>query len=72
MLRIIDARRALILQVAVATLLLTAAILFLWPARYSASAVVMLEPRKNNVTDLSAVLSPTPTDPPRYKIKFRF
>lgn len=63
MMRIIRARRALILRVAAATVILVAAILFLLPTRYSASAVVMLEPRKNNVTDLSAVLSQIPTDP---------
>jgi uncharacterized protein involved in exopolysaccharide biosynthesis/Mrp family chromosome partitioning ATPase len=63
MLRIAKARRATILKVAAGVLLVTAALLFLWPTRYSASAVVMLEPRKNNVTDLSAVLSQMPTDP---------
>lgn len=35
----------------------------LWPSRYSASATVVLEGRKNNITDLSAVLSELPTDP---------
>ncbi|HEY4125956.1 MAG TPA: polysaccharide biosynthesis tyrosine autokinase [Rhizomicrobium sp.] len=63
MARIIRARRTLILRVAAASVVLVAAILFILPTRYSASAVVMLEPRKNNVTDLSAVLSQTPTDP---------
>lgn len=33
------------------------------PSTYSTSAVVMLEPRKNNVTEQSSVLSETPTDP---------
>jgi uncharacterized protein involved in exopolysaccharide biosynthesis/Mrp family chromosome partitioning ATPase len=33
------------------------------PRQYSSSAVVMLDQRKNNVTDLSAVLSQLPTDP---------
>ena len=61
--RIIAARRTLILQVAACLVALTIAILYVLPARYSATAVVMLEPRKNNVTDLSAVLSQTPTDP---------
>lgn len=63
MLRIIDARRTLILRVAAGALLLVVLALLLIPTRYSASAVVMLEPRKNNVTDASAVLSQTPTDP---------
>ncbi len=61
--RIIRSHRSLILRVAAASLVLVAATLFLLPTRYSASAVVMLEPRKNNVTDLSAVLSQIPTDP---------
>jgi len=38
------------------------AVVFL-PSIYSTSAVVMLEPRKNNVTEQSSVLSETPTDP---------
>lgn len=33
------------------------------PSVYTTSAVIMLEPRKNNVTDQSSVLSETPTDP---------
>jgi polysaccharide biosynthesis transport protein len=33
------------------------------PSKYTASAVVMLDPRKNNVAGLSSVLSDTPTDP---------
>jgi uncharacterized protein involved in exopolysaccharide biosynthesis/Mrp family chromosome partitioning ATPase len=36
---------------------------FLLPSIYSTSAVVMLEPRKNNVTQQTSVLSETPTDP---------
>ena len=39
-----------------------AAVLLL-PSIYSTSAVVMLEPRKNNVTEQTSVLSETPTDP---------
>ena len=35
----------------------------LLPTLYSTSASVMLDPRKNNVTDLSSVLSQLPTDP---------
>jgi uncharacterized protein involved in exopolysaccharide biosynthesis/Mrp family chromosome partitioning ATPase len=33
------------------------------PSVYTASAVVMLDPRKNTITGLSSVLSDTPTDP---------
>jgi polysaccharide biosynthesis transport protein len=51
--------RAVVLVV-VGAALLAALIL---PSVYSTSAVVMLEPRKNNVTDQSSVLSETPTDP---------
>lgn len=39
-----------------------AAVLVL-PSMYSATAVVMLDPRKNNVAGLSSVLSDLPTDP---------
>jgi uncharacterized protein involved in exopolysaccharide biosynthesis/Mrp family chromosome partitioning ATPase len=51
--------RAVVLIV-VGAALLAALIL---PSVYTTSAVVMLEPRKNNVTDQSSVLSETPTDP---------
>ena len=61
--RIASARRAVILKVAAAAMAVVVLALLLWPARYTASSVVMLETRKNNVTDLSAVLSQTPTDP---------
>lgn len=50
-------------KVALASLALAVTVLLLLPPRYTASAVVMLEPRKNNVTDISAVLSRMPTDP---------
>ncbi|MGA9796941.1 MAG: polysaccharide biosynthesis tyrosine autokinase [Rhizomicrobium sp.] len=49
---------AMLCTVAVALLVVT-----LWPSKYSASATVVLEGRKNNITDLSAVLSQLPTDP---------
>jgi uncharacterized protein involved in exopolysaccharide biosynthesis len=57
------ARRALILRVAAGALAFTLLVLVVLPARYTASAVVMLEPRRNNVTNASAVLSQMPTDP---------
>jgi len=61
--RIARERQPLILKVAAGTFVAVVLALLLWPARYSASTVVMLETRKNNVTDLSSVLSQTPTDP---------
>lgn len=50
-------------NVCFATVALVLSVLFILPPRYSSSAVVMLEPRKNNVTDQTSVLSDTPTDP---------
>ncbi|HWA31641.1 MAG TPA: exopolysaccharide transport family protein [Rhizomicrobium sp.] len=61
--RIAEGRRTLILRVAAGAMALVVLALLVIPARYSATAVVMLEPRKNNVTDASAVLSQMPTDP---------
>ena len=61
--RIAEGRRALILRVAAGAMALVVLALLVIPTRYSATAVVMLEPRKNNVTDASAVLSQMPTDP---------
>ncbi|MGB8366043.1 MAG: GumC family protein [Rhizomicrobium sp.] len=50
-------------NVTLATIVLVVAVVFALPASYSTSAVVMLEPRRNNVTDQSSVLSEMPTDP---------
>lgn len=63
MVRTVKARRTVFLRAAAGAFVLTVLVLLLLPTRYSASAVVMLETRKNNVTDASAVLSQTPTDP---------
>jgi uncharacterized protein involved in exopolysaccharide biosynthesis len=63
LLRVVRSRARLILGVAAACLALTAIVLMLLPTLYSASAVVMLEQRKNNVADVSSVLSSLPTDP---------
>lgn len=57
------ARRGLILKVALGVLALTALVLFLLPTLYSASALVMLDQRRNNIADASSVLSSLPTDP---------
>jgi polysaccharide biosynthesis transport protein len=56
-------RSRLILTTVLAVLLVVVIVLLVWPSSYSASAVVMLDPRKNNVADMSAVVSELPTDP---------
>ena len=61
-LRVVDERRGLIRNVALCFCALTLLVLFCLPTLYSSSAVVMLEQRKNNVADLSSVLSALPTD----------
>src|SRR6185437_2816787 len=55
-------RARLIFGVATTCVVLTALVLLLLPTLYSASAVVMLDQRKNNVADASSVLSELPTD----------
>jgi uncharacterized protein involved in exopolysaccharide biosynthesis/Mrp family chromosome partitioning ATPase len=61
--RVARERIGLILAVAALVVAATFAVLQVWPTLYTASASVMLDPRKNNITDLSAVLSQLPTDP---------
>ncbi|MBA2590638.1 MAG: polysaccharide biosynthesis tyrosine autokinase [Alphaproteobacteria bacterium] len=61
--RLLDARRTLILKILLATVLCALATALVLPTTYSSSAVVILDPRKNNVTDLSAVLTPLGNDP---------
>ena len=61
-LRVVDERRGLIRNVTLGVGALTLLVLFCLPTLYSSSAVVMLEQRKNNVADLSSVLSALPTD----------
>jgi len=60
---LLNARRVLIVRVALATILFALAIALLLPTLYASSAVVMLDPRKNSITDLSAVLTPQLSDP---------
>jgi uncharacterized protein involved in exopolysaccharide biosynthesis/Mrp family chromosome partitioning ATPase len=60
---VLSARRDLILKVALAVIVAAVLTALMLPRQYSSSAVVMLESRKNNITDLSAVLSQLPTDP---------
>lgn len=61
--RVANARWKLIRNVTLGVLALTLIALFLIPSMYSSSALVLLDPRKNNITELSAVLSDMPTDP---------
>ncbi|HEY4112528.1 MAG TPA: polysaccharide biosynthesis tyrosine autokinase [Rhizomicrobium sp.] len=61
--RILYGRRGFIFAVAVIVVALTAVVLMLLPTLYSASSVVMLDSRKNNVADASSVLTELPTDP---------
>ncbi|HEY4075957.1 MAG TPA: exopolysaccharide transport family protein [Rhizomicrobium sp.] len=63
LIRLIDARRRLILHAALATIFCALVVALMLPTTYSSTAVVMLDTRKNNVTDISAVLSQLPTDP---------
>jgi uncharacterized protein involved in exopolysaccharide biosynthesis/Mrp family chromosome partitioning ATPase len=60
--RLLDARRGLIIRVALATILCAVAIAMVQPTVYSSSAVVILDPRKNNVTETTSVLSPLAPD----------
>jgi succinoglycan biosynthesis transport protein ExoP len=61
--RLLDARRVLILRVALATILCGLVVALVLPTVYASSAVLMLDPRKNNITDLSSVLAPLGNDP---------
>ncbi|MGA7675398.1 MAG: polysaccharide biosynthesis tyrosine autokinase [Rhizomicrobium sp.] len=61
--RVLDERRSLIRNVMLGVSALTLLVLLCLPTLYSSSAVVMLDQRKNNVADLSSVLSALPTDP---------
>ncbi|HTQ14321.1 MAG TPA: polysaccharide biosynthesis tyrosine autokinase [Rhizomicrobium sp.] len=56
-------RLNLILATMLVVVALAAVVSLVLPARYTASAVVMLDPRKNNVADVSAVVSELPVDP---------
>lgn len=61
--RLIRRHWSLFRNVALAVVILTVGVLYALPTSYSTSAVVMLEPRRNTVTDQTAVLSDLPTDP---------
>jgi polysaccharide biosynthesis transport protein len=61
--RVARARSGLVVAVMALTVLATFGVLAVLPTLYASSASVMLDPRKNNVADLSSVLSQLPTDP---------
>jgi len=61
--RLLLAERRLILGIAGAVVLAAILIALMLPTVYSSSAVVMLDPRKNSVTDMSEVLMRLETDP---------
>ncbi|HSS13227.1 MAG TPA: GumC family protein, partial [Rhizomicrobium sp.] len=60
---LLEARRVLILRIALATIVFALTVAILLPTTYASSSVVMLDPRKNSITDLSAVLTPQLVDP---------
>ena len=61
--RLLSAERRLILGIAGLVVLAAILIALLLPTIYSSSAVVMLDPRKNNVTDMSEILTRLDADP---------
>ncbi|MGH6888136.1 MAG: GumC family protein [Rhizomicrobium sp.] len=61
--RLLRTRWRVVRNVALGVVALTVLVLAVWPSRYSSTAVVMLDQRRNNFTDRSAVLSGLPTDP---------
>lgn len=63
LLRILRVRRQVILGTAAVVVALAIITLFQLTPLYSATSVVMLDQRKNNLEDLSSVMSGLPTDP---------
>lgn len=63
LLRVGADRLALILTTATVIVAATIIALLLWPSTYSASTLVMLEQRVNNIAQNSSVLSSLPSDP---------
>lgn len=62
-LRVLRIHWRIIVGTALTIFAITLAVLWLLPPLYSATAVVMLDQRRNNIEDVSAVLSGLPTDP---------
>src|SRR5262249_41198040 len=56
-------RRGLVVKVLLACFVCALILALSLPTIFASSATVLLDPRKNNVTDLSAVISPIATDP---------
>ena len=65
-------RGGMVLKIAVGFVMLTAVVLLVWPSSYSSTAVVMLDPRKNNITDRSQVLTGLRPIPHRCRTRFRY
>ncbi|MGZ5938412.1 MAG: GumC family protein [Rhizomicrobium sp.] len=63
LLNVIRTRLGLIIRVTILVVALAAIIVMFLPARFSSSAVVILDQRKNTIADLTSVLSALPTDP---------
>jgi uncharacterized protein involved in exopolysaccharide biosynthesis/Mrp family chromosome partitioning ATPase len=60
---LIHARRVLIARITAAVVVLAVLVALMLPTTWAGSAEVMLDQRRNNVTELSAVLSQLPNDP---------
>jgi uncharacterized protein involved in exopolysaccharide biosynthesis/Mrp family chromosome partitioning ATPase len=60
---LIHARRILIARITAATVALAVLVALMLPTTWAGSAEVMLDQRRNTVTELSAVLSQLPNDP---------
>jgi succinoglycan biosynthesis transport protein ExoP len=63
LIRLIESRRQLIVRVMLGTILCALAAAMILPTMYTSSSEVMLDPRRNNITELTAVLSQLPADP---------
>ena len=63
LLNVMRTRLGLIVRVTILVVALAAIIVMFLPARFSSSAVVILDQRKNTIADLTSVLSALPTDP---------
>ena len=61
--RLLRERSRVVCYVMLGFVALTILVLLIWPSSYTSTAVVMLDPRRNNITDRSEVLSELPTDP---------
>ena len=61
--RVLRQQGRVVREVTLGFVVLVVVALIVWPSSYSTSAVVMLDPRRNNITDLSQVLTALPSDP---------